>query len=86
MSTGRGKGKGFLKAIVWDPISPKGLKILILDIKPGKRPAPETSNTDSPYDEFDRITVVSAISVKLDGRKVSAKEDCWYGPTEKDST
>ena len=55
--------------------------MLMLVMTPGKRPAPETSKIDSPYFELDRITVVSAVSVKLDGRKVSANEDCWYGPT-----
>ena len=54
--------------------------MLMLVMTPGKRPAPETSKIDSPYFELDRITVVSAVSV-LDGRKVSANEDCWYGPT-----
>ena len=55
--------------------------MLMLVMTPGNRPAPETSKIDSPYFELDRITVVSAVSVKLDGRKVSANEDCWYGPT-----
>ena len=80
ISTGKLKGKGFLNAIVCDPISPNGLNICTWGMRLGSKPAPLTSYTNSPNNGFEMITVDSASSVRLDGRNVNSNDDCSYGP------
>lgn len=76
MSRGKGKVKGFLNTIVWDPISPKGENIWTSGMTPGRRPTPDTWYTSSPKEGLERTIVASAASVRLEGRKRSSKLPC----------